>query len=405
MFNEDINWLAAEKNQDSTITLNNGSKLKQFNFSNLTPWYNQPENLQLQYDINYLTFKFIGITTFRPREVRYQYFLKGLDRNWSTITDQPEATYSNLPDGKYIFKVKAVNSEGYWSTELNYSFAIMPPYWHTWWAYLLYALGFCGMLWMFTWYRSTRLKAENTRLEEKVQERQMELEQSVIERYQLIKKVEGQEALLKERLRISRELHDDIGSTLSSISIYSEVAKKRSAKKENTNEVLSKIGHASRELIDRMSDIVWSLNPQNESFEQLQNRMIAFAAMILVPCNILYDFNVDEELKRIQFTREQRKNIFLIFKEALHNIVKYADCKSTCISIFVDNDNLIMVIKDEGKGFDVSQIAANGIFAEDQTLGGNGIKNMHVRADQLNAKLCIHSKIKEGTTIQLTLQL
>ena len=152
-------------------------------------------------------------------------------------------------------------------------------------------------------------------------------------------------------------MHDDIGSTLSSISIYSEVAKKRTEKKENTNEVLSKIGHASRELIDKMSDIVWSLNPNNESFEQLQNRMMAFAAMILATRNILYDFIADEELKRIQFTGEQRKNIFLIFKEALHNIVKYADCKTACITLSVNNNSLMMTIKDDGKGFDVSQIA------------------------------------------------
>jgi signal transduction histidine kinase len=183
------------------------------------------------------------------------------------------------------------------------------------------------------------------------------------------------------------------------------VAKQRSAKKENTNEVLSKIGHASRELIDKMSDIVWSLNPNNESFEQLQNRMIAFAAMILATRNILYDFIADEELKRIQFTGEQRKNIFLIFKEALHNIVKYADCKAASIALSVKNNDVMMIIKDDGKGFDTSQIDITQISAEGKHLGGNGIKNMNARADDMNAKLCIHSKINEGTTIRLTLQL
>jgi signal transduction histidine kinase len=93
-----------------------------------------------------------------------------------------------------------------------------------------------------------------------------------LELQQLESKIESQQALLNERLRISRELHDDIGSTLGSISIYSEVAKKHTEKNEDTSEVLSKIGLASRELIDKMSDIVWSLNPSNESFEQLQNR-------------------------------------------------------------------------------------------------------------------------------------
>jgi signal transduction histidine kinase len=258
---------------------------------------------------------------------------------------------------------------------------------------------------MFTWYRSRQLKAENIRLEEKVDKRTLELEQSLEERYQLMKKVESQEALLKERLRISRELHDDIGSTLGSISIYSEVAKKRTAKKENTYEVLSKIGHASRELIDKMSDIVWSLNPNNESFEQLQNRMQTFAAMILTTRNIRYHFMADEELKRTQFTGAQRKAIFLIFKEALHNIVKYADCKNTRITLSLSNNDLVMTIKDDGKGFDVSQASSNAISAEDESLGGNGIKNMHARADDMSAKLCIQSEINKGTTIQLTLHL
>ena len=97
-------------------------RLKNFNFSSLSPWYNQPQNLQLAYNNNYITFQFIGITTNRPKEVRYRYLLEGLDENWSSITDKPEATYSNLPHGNYTFKVKAVNSEGYWSEEFNYSF-------------------------------------------------------------------------------------------------------------------------------------------------------------------------------------------------------------------------------------------------------------------------------------------
>jgi signal transduction histidine kinase len=332
--------------------------------------------------------------------------MEGLDNNWSSITEKAEATYNNLPPGKYRFRVKAANGEGYWSKVLNYSFVILPPWWRTWWAYLAYATSFSMMIWMTTWYRSRQLKAENIRLEEKVNKRTKELEQSLNERYQLIKKVESQEALIKERLRISRELHDDIGSTLSSISIYSEVAKKRTEKRENTSEVLAKIGYASRELIDKMSDIVWSLSPNNESFEKLQNRMGAFALMILSTRNVLYHFDADEELKKIQFTGEQRKNIFLIFKEALHNIVKYSDCKTVYVTFSVTNSNLIMEIKDDGKGFDVSQVNGKDAMAiAGESLGGNGVKNMHVRAENIDASLYIHSKVNEGTSIQLTLLL
>jgi len=309
-----------------------------------------------------------------------------------------------VPPGRYIFRVKASNRDGVWA-EKAVTVIINPPWYKTWWAYIVYVCSFVVVVWMFTWYRSRRLKAENILLEKKVIQRTAELEQSLEERYSLSKKVESQQALLNERLRISRELHDDIGSTLGSISIYSEVAKKRTEKKENTDEVLSKIGFASRELIDKMSDIVWSLNPNNESFEQLQNRMMTFAAMILAPRDILYDFISDEELKKLEFTSEQRKNIFLIFKEALYNIVKYADCKTVNITLSVCNNNFLMRIKDGGKGFDVSQIMADKIIPEGEYLGGNGIKNMQARAEDMNAKLCIDSNINDGTTVQLTLSL
>ena len=257
---------------------------------------------------------------------------------------------------------------------------------------------------MFTWYRSRRLKKENIVLEQKVSQRTNELEQSLAEKYELNKKVESQQALLNERLRISRELHDDIGSTLGSISIYSEVAKKRTEKNENTNEVLSKIGMASRELIDKMSDIVWSLNPNNESFEQLQHRMMAFAAMMLAPRNILYDFIGGEELKKIQLTSVQRKNIFLIFKEALYNIVKYADAKTVTIKLVVQQSKLVMIMQDDGKGFDVSsQTNLNETHHTGEYLGGNGIRNMNARANDINAKLSISSRINEGSVVHLTL--
>ena len=359
------------------------------------------KEVHLKYNQNVFSFDFIGIHYSSPEDIRILFMMENLDNTWRKASREKKAFYYNVPPGHYIFHVKAANRDGVWG-EKAITVIINRPWYKTWWAYVIYVVGFVVIVWMFTWYRSRQLKKENILLEQKVIQRTNELEQSLEEKYELSKKVESQQALINERLRISRELHDDIGSTLGSISIYSEVAKKRTEKNVNTDEVLSKIGLASRELIDKMSDIVWSLNPNNESFEQLQNRMMTFAAMILAPRNILYDFIADEELKKLQFTSEQRKNIFLIFKEALYNIVKYADCKMVNIALCVSDDNFMMTIKDDGKGFDVVQTTAQ-IIAADKYLGGNGIKNMNARAEDMHAKLCINSKINEGTTVQLAL--
>ena len=362
---------------------------------------NQAKEIRLKHNQNVFSFDFAGIHFRSPDDNQHFYMLENLDNAWRKTGPEKRAYYYNVPPGRYIFRVKVSNGDGIWA-EKAITLVISPPWWRTWWAYLLYVVSSVIIAWLFTWYRSRKLKEENLLLEEKVIKRTKELEQSLEERYELTRKVESQQALLNERLRISRELHDDIGSTLGSISIYSEVAKNRTEKNENTNEVLTKIGLASRELIDKMSDIVWSLNPNNEGFEHLESRMMAFAAMILTPRNIRFNFIADKELKERESSAEQRKNIFLIFKEALYNVVKYADCKNVSITLSLRNNQLMMIIQDDGKGFDVAQMLTNGIIPSGDYLGGNGIKNMQARAEDMNARLCINSKADEGTTVQLT---
>ncbi len=215
-------------------------------------------------------------------------------------------------------------------------------------------------------------------------------------RYRKNKELENHQSLLNERLRISRELHDDMGSTLSSISVYSEVAKNRAEKNENETEVLSKIGTASRELIEKMSDIVWSLNPNNENFEQLKNRMMAFAAMMLTPKGILFQFEIDDEIKRTSFAPEQRKNIFLIYKEAINNIVKYSEATSVKVKVKIKDNKLSLEVIDNGKGFDTNNVVA---------YNGNGLKNMRARAEEIKALFNVTSKINEGVKIELALSI
>lgn len=216
----------------------------------------------------------------------------------------------------------------------------------------------------------------------------------------ILLKKESEQALLNERFRISRELHDDIGSTLGSISIYSEVAKNRFERNENAEEAIVKIGDTSRELIDKMSDIVWSMNPNNENFEQLKNRIQVFAAIMLTPKEIFYTISTCGAVENLKLTTLEIKNIYLICKEAIYNITKYAKCSQVEIKMLLNAGEFLITILDNGKGFDV-----NNLQQADETLGGNGIKNMQARAECIHARLNIETIKNGGTSIELKLKI
>jgi signal transduction histidine kinase len=215
------------------------------------------------------------------------------------------------------------------------------------------------------------------------------------------KKLESQEALATERLRISRELHDDIGSTLGSIAVYSDIAHNRSKKNESPAEALTKIGSTTRDLIEKMSDIVWSLNPNNETWDQLQSRMQSFAAMILTPKGITFEIKTYGDFGKLYLTNVQRKDIFLIYKEAIHNCMKYSECKNVLVSAEFTDNLFSLVVKDDGLGFDITAFKEGREVA----YNGNGIKSMKARAEEMNGTFEINSGKNQGTQIKVAIKL
>ncbi len=175
LFNEKINWIDLEKQKDSTLTLDNGVSISEIKFNRVSKWYSVPENLSLAFNNNYLSFNFIGITMANPKKVKYKYQLEGIDENWSALTNKTEASYGNLPHGDYTFKVKAMNSEGFYSNELSYTFTIRPPWWKTWWFRTLVGLLFISSIVFYIKWRERSLKAEKVILEQIVAERTAEV--------------------------------------------------------------------------------------------------------------------------------------------------------------------------------------------------------------------------------------
>ncbi|AXE20397.1 hypothetical protein DR864_22950 [Runella rosea] len=339
LFNESVVWA-----KDTTYVLKNGLIVDDFHFESLSKWNNIPEKLQLSYDNNYLNFEFVGINTNTPQKMIYQYTLEGLEKTWSVPSARSEASYGNLPPGNYTFKVKGMNSDGNWSAETAYAFSIRPPLWQTWWAYLLYLVVISTLVYYY--------------FIQRVQNR--------------LKKIRELEQI---RTRISSNLHDEVGSILSGLAMQSEMLAITSLSSEK--DTLMEISHMSHEAMERMRDTVWAIDSRKDRYENLIDRMRAFAEKNLHLKNINHTFRLELEDAKRFIDPEKRQNIYLIFKEAITNICKHADAKRVSILFKQEKNGLYLLIHDDG--------AQKPITNSD----GLGLNNMKMRAKNIGAALTI----------------
>ncbi len=213
----------------------------------------------------------------------------------------------------------------------------------------------------------------------------------LINRYRVLNQTRRLVELERMRNTIARDLHDDIGSTLSSINIISQMALKDAT--GNTSN-FQRIAQHSSSMMESMSDIVWSINPNNDSPERVVSKMKEFAAEILDPLDITYTFTGEENLQALKLDTPTRKSLFLIFKEAINNAAKYSRATAISIEFRKLAENLLVVIRDNGTGFDLQAASS-----------GNGVRNMKERALSLKGKLDLKSESGNGTTITLSIPL
>lgn len=314
--------------------------------------------IKLKADQNVFSLYFSSLSYKQSKQLKYFYsFEKGEDK-WIQIENGQSANFNSVAPGKYTFKIYAVNQAELHSPSVTTLLIDIEPkfYQTTWFMVLIIAI---LALTVFTIYRLrlSRLMAV----------------------YNL-------------REKVARDLHDDMGSTLTTINILSVVAQRNLKEADKTAmEYLQKIGQNSSEMMESMDDIVWSIKPDNDKLNKILFRLREHTIQILEMQHINYEFNAAEDMSNLKLPMDVRRNLFLIYKEALNNISKYASASSVKIEIFTRNRTLYVAIADDGVGFD-ERILTNG----------NGLMNMRKRAELMRGMLEVTSSIGHGTSIRLS---
>lgn len=348
-------------------------------FDSLIKDANEKKEIILNHSQNYFSFEFSSLSYLNPAKNKYAYKLEGFDKDWVYSGSRHYVGYTNIDPGRYTFRVKGTNNDGVWNEKgVSISIIIKPPWWRTWWAYTIFALLFAGIFYTFFRYRIDRLRMRHEIVVQKHKASQLELE--------------SREKLLNDRLRISRELHDDIGSTLSGIVLYSHLAENQ-MQTNDTEEVgqsLNVIQQSAHGMVSRLNDIVWAVNPEHNSLKSLMQKLEEYATEIAIAKQIKVEVNAKESFSELKLPVETCHNIYLLCKEAINNAVKYSDGSLLELTVHRHDDLIEFKIKDDGKGFDRAMV-----------IKGNGLINMQKRADEVAAILSIRSICQEGTVISL----
>ncbi len=288
--------------------------------------------------------------------LRYQIKLEGADLDWSVPSEQRRVVYANLAAGRYRFLARAVNGDGVVSSAAaSVSFRILPPIWARWWFRTAAVLLISALAYGFYRYRVSRL-----------------LEVAAM------------------RTRIATDLHDDIGANLTRIAVLSEVVRRKGH--ADTDDHLSSIATVARESVTAMSDIVWAISPGRDGLNDLTRKMREHAEEVFSANGAQLTFTAPPIARDLRLSVDTRRDVYLIFKEAVNNAARHSGCSRAHVSLQSDGRGLVLSIADDGAGFDIA--------SEDQ---GNGLSSMRRRAERLGARFDIISRPGTGTTVHLEL--
>jgi signal transduction histidine kinase/ligand-binding sensor domain-containing protein len=339
-----------------------------------------PEILMIPPGPQRFELRYTGLSFTSPDKVRFRYRLRGLESGWTDAGTKRVADYSYLRPGGYQFQVMACNNDGLWNERgATLAFTILPFFWQTWWFQASSgtsagaALG-AGIFW-----------AGRRRVR-----RKLEL-------------VERQRALERERARIARDIHDDLGASLTRITMLSQSVRTELDGQPEATADVDQIYSTARELTRAMDEIVWAVNPKHDTLDSLVTYLGRFAQHFLSTAGIRCRLDVPLYLPTWALTSEVRHNVFLALKESLHNVVKHAAATEVRISMQLESNGFILVVADNGHGFNCN---APHTTAPDgpRLSSGIGLANMKKRLDEIGGVCHLDSAPGEGTRVKFVVK-
>jgi signal transduction histidine kinase/ligand-binding sensor domain-containing protein len=326
------------------------------------------ESIRIPPDRDRFQFRFTALSFTAPEKVRFRYRLEGLEKNWSAADAQRSAKYNKLPPGAYTFQVTACNDDGTWNeTGTALPFVMLPWFWQTVWFKAMIGLLALGAFGALAW-RIGRSRAQR-KLAALGRERMLD----------------------RERARIARDIHDDLGASLTQVAFLGELTGRKADSPETVRQYCQRISGAAREMAQSLDAIIWAVKPDNDTLQNLIGYLDRRTHELLENFPGPYSFLAPKHIPGCIVSAEVRHNVFLAYKEALTNILKHARAKEVSVAIVIAGEWLQIDICDNGCGFDPSRGRPDG----------SGHKNMRQRLKEIGGTFEVDSQPEGGTRLKM----
>jgi len=331
----------------------------------------QTETLRIGPGVRSLDFSFTAVSFDSPQKTRFRHMLEGSDLEWVESDTARRAHYGPVAPGRYRFRVTAANADGVWNeVGDSISIIVVPPFWRAWWFLTLVGLGTVGVIWAIVRYVTfRRLRAQ-------------------------LRRSEQQHAMERERTRIARDMHDEIGSKLTRISFLSEAARNATVPDNPAAPQVEAIANTSRELLQALDEIVWAVNPRNDNLEHLAGYLEQHAREYFQGTAVDCAITVPDQLPEVPLSAELRHNVFLAFEEALSNALQHAGATRVGIDMTLKPHAFAILVRDNGAGF-VCPAAPSNSGRHD------GLRNMRDRLRAVGGRCTVTSEPGKGTSVCL----